>query len=76
RAITPNNPFWMAQGEELHKKVEHREKRRSFSRYGLINAIRHFNLSLKSQKYKVQGIVDWVIETDTNVYVVDYKTNP
>ncbi|MDE5018560.1 PD-(D/E)XK nuclease family protein, partial [Francisella tularensis subsp. holarctica] len=75
-AIKPNKPLRNAQGEEFHKKVEQLEKRRSFIRYGLNNAIRHFNLSIKSHKYKLHGIVDCVIETDTNLYVVEYKTNP
>ncbi|MBK2356847.1 CRISPR-associated protein Cas4 [Francisella hispaniensis] len=75
-AIKPHKPLWVAQGEEFHKKVEHLEKRRNFSRYGLDNAIRHFNVTIKSQNYKLHGIVDWVLETDNNVYVVEYKTNP
>ncbi|MEY8702170.1 CRISPR-associated protein Cas4 [Francisella philomiragia] len=74
--IKTQKPLWVVQGEDFHKKVEHLEKRRSFKRYNLDSATRHFNLSLKSSKYRIHGIVDWVLETDDHVYVVEYKTNP
>ncbi|QUE32366.1 CRISPR-associated protein Cas4 [Francisella philomiragia] len=74
--IKTQKPLWVVQGEDFHKKVEHLEKRRSFKRYNLDSATRHFNLSLKSLKYRIHGIVDWVLETDDHVYVVEYKTNP
>ncbi|QIW10327.1 CRISPR-associated protein Cas4 [Francisella sp. LA112445] len=74
--IKTHKPLWVAQGEDFHKKVEHLEKRRSFKRYGLDSATRHFNVSLKSSKYHIHGVVDWILETDEFIYIVEYKTNP
>lgn len=74
--LKTQKPLWVVQGEDFHNKVEHLEKRRSFKRYGLNTAVRHFNVNLKSSKYHIHGIVDWVLETDSNVYIVEYKINP
>lgn len=74
--LKPSKPLWVKQGEQFHKKIEHLEKRRSFARYALDNATRHFNINLKSQKYKIHGIADWVLETNDSIYIVEYKTNP
>ena len=62
--IKAHKPLWVAQGEDSHKKVEHLEKRRSFRKYGLDTAIRHFNVAMKSSKYNLHGIADWVLETE------------
>ena len=75
-SIKTSKPLWVSQGEDFHKKIEHIEKRRSFKRYGLSNASRYFNVNLKSHKYKIHGIVDWVLETNESIYIVEYKTNP
>lgn len=69
-------PLWVKQGENAHDKIAHLEKRRSFNRYGLDVATRHFNIALKSNQYNIHGIADWVLETSDSVYIVEYKLNP
>ena len=68
--------MWVKQGEDAHDKIAHLEKRRSFNRYGLDVATRHFNVALKSNLYNIHGIADWVLETSDSVYIVEYKLNP
>lgn len=74
--IKTSKPLWVAQGEDFHIKISHIEKRRSFIKYGLINAKRHFNVNIKSEKYCLHGIIDCVIETDEQVFIVEHKINP
>jgi len=69
-------PLWVSQGEDSHDKIEKLEKRRNYSRYNLDTAQRHFKASFKSTRYGLHGIVDWVLETDDEVFVVEYKINP
>ena len=68
-------PTWVYQGGELHSKIQILEERRGYKKYGLETAIRHFNISLKDPKYLFHGIADWVLETENQVYVVEYKSN-
>jgi CRISPR-associated exonuclease Cas4 len=74
--INAHKPLWVKQGEDSHSKISHLEKRRSFHRYGLDAATRHFNVSLKSNNYGFHGIADWILETDDQIYIVEYKINP
>lgn len=74
--IKSSKPLWVAQGEDFHIKINHLEKRRSFIKYGLVNAQRHFNVNVKSEKYRLHGIIDCVIETDEQIFIVEHKINP
>lgn len=71
-----NKPLWVSQGENWHDKIEKLEKRRSYHRYNLMTAKRQFKTSLKSTQYGLHGIVDWILETEDEIFVVEYKINP
>lgn len=74
--LNVHTPLWVSQGTDKHTKINKLEKRRNFSKYHLDSAIRHFELPMKSYEYSIHGIADWVLETPTEVFVVEYKSNP
>ncbi len=73
--IQANKPLWVKQGEDKHLDFSQLIRRRKFSKLGIENGTRHFNVSMESAKYPVHGIADLIIECDAAVYPVDYKSN-
>ena len=65
--------YKMAAGIEAHKAAEAREKRRQLRTYGLQTGERAFNVPLLSEALGLFGVVDMVIETETELIPVDYK---
>jgi CRISPR-associated exonuclease Cas4 len=69
--------FKMAASIEVHAEVPEQERRRSLRAYGLAQGVRHFNVSLVSERLGMRGEVDLVIEAEgegrAEAIPVDYK---
>jgi CRISPR-associated exonuclease Cas4 len=65
--------YKMEAGIQAHIAAESREKRRKLRTYGLQTGQRTFNLPLHSAELGLSGIIDMVIETETERIPVDYK---
>jgi CRISPR-associated exonuclease Cas4 len=69
--------FKMAAGIAAQDRVTSLEKRRNLSEYGVVDGIRHFNVSLQSEQLGVSGQIDLVVETgegsDRRLIPVDFK---
>ena len=65
--------YKMEAGIKAHKVAEAREKRRQLRTYDLQAGDRTFNVPLLSAALGLSGIVDMVIETETELIPVDYK---
>ena len=55
--------FKMTAGIGAQDQVETLEKRRSLRAYDVIEGVRHFNVSLQSERLRLSGQIDLVIET-------------
>jgi CRISPR-associated exonuclease Cas4 len=65
--------YKMEAGIQAHIEAEEREKRRQLRTYGLQTGERTFNVPLLSEELGLSGVVDMVIETETERIPVDYK---
>ncbi len=65
--------YKMEAGITAHQVEEGREKRRSLRSYGLADGECTFNVPLFSAALGLSGILDMVIETETELIPVDYK---
>jgi CRISPR-associated exonuclease Cas4 len=65
--------YKMDKGKEVQDQIEILEARRKLKAYGLQNGKRKFNLWLKSEKHGLSGKIDMLIETDQNLFPVDFK---
>jgi CRISPR-associated exonuclease Cas4 len=65
--------YKMEAGILAHVGAEEREKRRQLRTYGLQSGQRTFNVPLLSAELGLSGVVDMVIETETERIPVDYK---
>lgn len=70
--------FKMEMGIEAQDRVEELEPRRSLRAYGVKEGVRHFNVSVVSQRLQCTAQVDMVIETESaeggrQVIPVDFK---
>lgn len=66
-------PIWVQQGEDFHRLEEKLWQRRNFSRFKLDSGKIYHNLSLRNDELGLHGIVDMAIETDEEVYAVEFK---
>jgi CRISPR-associated exonuclease Cas4 len=73
--ICSEAPIWVKQGVDEHTRQTMLEKRRQLSRFGIKSGKTHFSKELKSSTYGLHGIVDMLIETDSNVVIVEFKPN-
>ncbi len=64
----------MEAGQSAQEMIERLEQRRSFRRYGLEQARRHFHVWLQSARLGLSGKLDLLLETQEGEYLpVDFK---
>ena len=68
-----NYPRWVNQGEEFHEKEVIRWQRRNLSRFGLEEGRVYLNHPILSEEKGLHGIADMIIETEKNVFPVEFK---
>ena len=66
-------PRWVRQGEKFHLKEAQRWKRRNLSRFNLENGQLHMDCAMRSMKHHLYGVADMVIESENEVYPVEFK---
>lgn len=72
--IAPERPLWVQQGQDYHARQERLTKDRTLGRFGLDRATRHFQVRLSCQRLGAHGIADALLETEGQVYPVEFKT--
>ena len=72
--FTPEQPFWVAQGNSFHSRQKKLSSFRGFSRFALEKGKNHFDCTMCSEKLGLHGVADLVIETDNEIFPVDFKT--
>lgn len=65
--------FKMEEGRAAQAEIERLELRRTLRRYGLSEARRRFGVWLKSERYRLTGRIDLLLESDEEVSVVEFK---
>lgn len=65
--------YKMEKGKEVQEEIERLESRRKLKRYGLEKGVRKFNVWLASERIGLSGKLDMVIETESEIYPVDFK---
>ena len=65
--------YKMEHGKVAHEEIARLESRRKLIRYGLDKGRRHFNLWINSKKWSLAGKLDMMIETESELYPVDFK---
>lgn len=63
----------MELGIERHREEVGREERRSLRSYGLTTGERHFDMLLRSERYRLVGMLDLIIMTETECIPIEYK---
>ncbi len=66
-------PTWVKQGESFHKKEAHLWQRRNLSRFGLHEGKLFLEHPVKSQEFSIHGVADMIIETEKEVFPVEFK---
>ena len=72
-SFTPQYPVWVRQGESFHVSETQRWQRRNLSRFGLEKGKLHFNYTLNSDKLPIHGIADMIVETESEVFPIEFK---
>ncbi len=72
--ISPETPLWVQQGQDYHARQERLTRDRTLKRFGLDKATRHFRMRLFSARLGIHGIADAVLETESEVFPVEFKT--
>lgn len=72
--ITPETPLWVQQGQDYHARQERLTRDRTLKRFGLDHAACHFRMRFSSARLGIHGIADAVLETEAEVYPVEFKT--
>ena len=72
--ISPETPLWVQQGQDYHARQERLTHDRTLKRFGLDKAARQFRVRLSSARLGLHGIADAVLETENEVYPVEFKT--
>lgn len=65
--------YKMEKGKIAEVNLADLERRRTFSKYGLDNGMKKFNVRIESQKLGLSGMIDMLIETQDTYYPVDFK---
>ncbi len=71
--INTKYPTWVSQGEEFHELERKRWRRRNLSRFQLKSGKIHYSMNLRDSELGLHGIVDMAIETDFDIFPVEYK---
>jgi CRISPR-associated exonuclease Cas4 len=65
--------FLMERGASQEKEFDQRQKRHKNYRFGMEQAQRHLHVCVVSERYKLTGIIDLVLEGQNDIIVVDCK---
>jgi len=65
--------FLMEQGVVREREFDRKQKRHETSRFGLEQGRRHLHVHIASERYKLTGIIDLVVEGNDEIVVVDCK---
>jgi CRISPR-associated exonuclease Cas4 len=65
--------FKMDRGKNVQAALEALERRRRLREYGLHDGRRHFGITLRSDRLRLTGKLDLLIETATACHPVDFK---
>ncbi len=72
-SFTPVYPIWVNQGERFHQDEIKLWQRRNLSRFGLEQGKVYFDYHLTSKRFNLHGIADMLVETEEQVYPVEFK---
>ncbi|KAF1082302.1 MAG: hypothetical protein GQF41_1023 [Candidatus Rifleibacterium amylolyticum] len=70
----PEKPFWVSYGNAFHIKQKKLTAFRGMQRFSLTSGQKHFDCILAVPEICYHGIADLIIETENNVYPVDFKS--
>jgi len=65
--------YKMEKGKLAQEEIERLESRRKLVRYGISGGTRKFNVWIASRKWHLSGKLDLLIETESELYPVDFK---
>jgi CRISPR-associated exonuclease Cas4 len=65
--------YKMEKGRTVQDEIERLEARRKLRKFGLQDGIRRFNVWVSSDRLKLSGKLDLLIETADELYPVDFK---
>ncbi len=65
--------YKMEKGRAIQEEIERLESRRKLKKYGLEKGERKFNVWLASKRLGLSGKLDMIIETEVEIYPVDFK---
>ena len=65
--------YKMEKGKIAQEAIERLEARRKLVRYGFSSGTRRFNPWIVSRKWRLSGKLDLLIETDSELFPVDFK---
>jgi CRISPR-associated exonuclease Cas4 len=65
--------YKMERGKVAQEEIRRLESRRKLRSYGLENGKRRFDVQVHSDKWGLSGKLDLLIETETELYPVDFK---
>ena len=71
--IPIHRPIWVKQGEDFHQSEEKLWQRRNLSRFDLQKGKKYYHLSMQSDRLRMHGIADMIIETHDAVYPIEFK---
>jgi CRISPR-associated exonuclease Cas4 len=71
--LTHRLSFKMDEGVQMHQRAGELERRRSLRTYGLTDGKRRFGLELASQRLRVRGKLDMLIEREVESVPVEFK---
>lgn len=69
----PPQPQWVRQGLDFHQRQASVFRHRTLQRFGLQQASKRFQVAVQSAHWKMHGIVDCVLESESAVYAVEIK---
>lgn len=71
--VEKKTTYKMEKGKDIQGEIERLEARRKLGRYGLSAGKRQFNCWITSNKWRLSGKLDLLIETESDLYPVDFK---
>ena len=71
--VDRKSTYKMEKGQAAQEEIEALEARRKLKAYGIQDGRRLFNAWLRSEKLCLSGKLDMLIETESNLYPVDFK---
>ena len=74
--MTVHRPLWVKQGEEFHQSEHLLWQRRTCPGLSCPPGKTHHNLTMQSDELGLHGIVDMAVETEREVYAVEFKLSP